>query len=106
MNYTHLTVNHSKNFVDPRTGAHTNTIEGSWAHAKRDLLLGGARGQRRHLYGYLAAFMLRRRLKSEERDPFVAFIRLANECAVAFHPEGDYSLLLPGTYFFLSLVHI
>ena len=35
--YIHLMVNHSENFVDPYTGAHSNTIEGVWSQIKRKL---------------------------------------------------------------------
>ncbi|KRH91877.1 putative transposable element, partial [Pseudoloma neurophilia] len=33
----HKTVNHSKNFKDPETGVHTNTIEGNWSPLKKML---------------------------------------------------------------------
>ena len=36
LGYNHM-VNHSENFVDPFTGAHSNTIEGVWNQIKRKL---------------------------------------------------------------------
>lgn len=41
--YVHLDVNHSQNFVDPQTGAHTNSIEGTWTHVKNRALQRGGR---------------------------------------------------------------
>jgi hypothetical protein len=35
--FEHLKVNHSLNFVDPDSGAHTNTIESTWRALKKSL---------------------------------------------------------------------
>ena len=74
-NYKHLTVNHSKNFVDPETGACTNIAEGTWFQVKRTLPQSGR--YKDHLASYLAAFMWRRQHNSE--DIFEAFIDAISE---------------------------
>ena len=65
--FTHETVNHSINFVDPQSGAHTQHVERMWRAAKQR--------NKRHfgthrpmLDSYLCEFMWRSRLQGA--DPF------------------------------------
>ena len=67
--YVHGTVNHSQNFVDPVTGVHTNSIEGTWTHAKKLK----NHGTSENLFGsYLVEYMWRRRYGKE--TPFAHLI--------------------------------
>ena len=52
LGYIHLSVNHSKNFVDPDSGAHTNTIECMWALVKKKL-----KSMSRTLYKYIPSYL-------------------------------------------------
>lgn len=56
--YRHLTVNRSKNFVNPRTGAHTQTIQRLWVEVRRHVSSAGFRQE--ELSDYLADFIFRR----------------------------------------------
>ena len=53
--YQHLKVNHSVEFVDSTTGAHTNTIETTWRHAKR--FMPHYNRRKANYPGYLAHYM-------------------------------------------------
>lgn len=56
--FTHFTVNHSVNFVDPETGAHTQNIERAWVEVRKQLPKFG--GRKVHYEGYLADVLFRR----------------------------------------------
>ena len=56
--YTHDSVNHSIQFVDPQTGVHTNTQEGLWHHVKRQMT--GCK----NIEDVLIDFMFRRRFNA------------------------------------------
>ena len=72
--YTHLTVNHSKEFKNAETGACTNKIESDWRHAKVYL---PRYGVHRGLHaGYLAEYMWHRKYK--DNDKFTAIIKYIN----------------------------
>ena len=55
--YIHEDVNHSQNFVDPVSGAHTNSIEGTWTHVKNRVLRQGGRRTEASLDADLTLFM-------------------------------------------------
>ena len=61
--FYHEDVNRSQNLVNPRTGAHTNTIEGCWFHVKRHLNrgVGWLKNDPQAMALYLAEFMWKRR---------------------------------------------
>ncbi len=60
--YTHQTVNHSENFIDPVTGAHTQSVEGHWSCTKRMMRKQGVMNTSSNLFPtYLIEFLWRRR---------------------------------------------
>ena len=78
--YVHLMVNHSENFVDPYTGAHTNTIEGVWSQVKRKLkAMNGTHSDK--LPSYLDEFNWRKVYPGDHFDNLLADI-------AQFHPPN------------------
>lgn len=63
IDYNHLTVNHSKNFKDPITGVHTNTIEGNWNGIKQQVPP-RCRTEKK-IQNYLNLFMLKRNCNND-----------------------------------------
>lgn len=72
--YLHLTVNHSMQFVDPDTGAHTQTIERTWREVRGNIPRFG--NKKHHLAGHLAEFIMKRRF-ADRAARFHEFMNLA-----------------------------
>ena len=70
--YQHETVNHSVNFKDPVTGAHSNTVEGSWFHLKRSLPQAGTR--KTMFPNHFATFIWRKKFGSSDFRVFLEHI--------------------------------
>ena len=63
-NFQHFTVNHSQNFVEPTTGAHTQTIESLWHSYKGKQLQGGT--HRPMIHSYQCEFAWRKRTEKQQ----------------------------------------
>lgn len=74
--FTHFTVNHSVNFVDPDTGAHTNNIERLWRDVRSTIPRYGTR--KAHSAGYLAEFMFKRKYPNVTERLHYFFKAIAN----------------------------
>lgn len=63
--YFHATVNHSENFADPVTGAHTQNIERLWREVRANV---PRFGRGRELYSsYIAEFLWKRQVRHINR---------------------------------------
>ena len=82
----HFAVNHSENYVDPTTGAYTQTVEGMWNHCKTFLPSFGMKPK--DLHTYLGAFLWTRYCKQRRLDMFTHFLK----CAAEVHPPLTNSL--------------
>ena len=75
LGYTHVTVNHSKEFKNKESAACTNSIESEWRHAKVYM---PKYGVHKGLHaGYLAEFMWRH--MNTNRDKFLQLIKDIND---------------------------
>ena len=96
LGYTHVTVNHSKEFLNQENAACTNGIESDWCHAK---VLMPCYGVHRGMHSsYLAEFMWRRKHMNEDK-----FIQLITDINAAFK-KNTYSILLLLLRYFFPLV--
>ena len=87
LGYTHVTVNHSKEFLNQENAACTNGIESDWRHAK---VLMPRYGVHRGMHsGYLAEFMWKRKHMDKDK-----FIQLITDINAAFKNKNTYSILL------------
>jgi len=75
--YQHLTVNHSKEFLNPENGACTNKIESTWRALKSFL---PPNGTTKNLYdSYFSQYCIRKKFLVESTDPFLTFLGLVKE---------------------------
>jgi transposase-like protein len=74
LGYTHLRVNHSTNFVDPLTGAHTQNIESQWRPMKKYVCRGGVPNEPHLKQQHIMEYLWRRDVKNAGSDAFVQLV--------------------------------
>ena len=79
MNYVHNTVIHKENFVDPQSGAHTNSIKNFWSYLKYHLKI--VKGSQKSMTdGHVDEFLYR----FNRRDEGQIFELLLNDIALYY----------------------
>jgi transposase-like protein len=71
--FKHYTVNHSKNFVNPETGVHTNLVENLWMRLKNTLRRRYLRNSD-NLESYISEFCWRKKFGGEKTKTFESFL--------------------------------
>lgn len=64
LGFKHLKVNHTYNFVDPDTGAHTQNIERNWRDARANIPRYGRREE--NMSSHIAEYFFRRLLDDHQ----------------------------------------
>ncbi|KAL7723806.1 hypothetical protein ACLKA6_002977 [Drosophila palustris] len=93
--FVHQTVNHSKNFVDPETRAHTQNIERLWRDMRDHIPRFGRK--KYHFIGYLAKFQFQKKFKSHGdrvHELFMAIGRLYDPYKEAIINEDAHAILV------------
>jgi transposase-like protein len=76
--FNHLTVNHSRHYIDPDTWANTQKIESSWRAMKKRICRGGIPKER--LGEHLCEYLWRRDVKHRCADLFTEMVTLKIYC--------------------------
>lgn len=76
--YTHKTVNHSRNFIDPVTGVCTNHVEGLWGCVKNYMRKLSVRNSP-YIAEYLDQYMWRREFGQTAKDRFTNIVNHITE---------------------------
>lgn len=71
-------MNHSINFVDPNTGAHTQNIERTWRTARARIPKYGCREE--HMIGHISEYLFRSRFEDHRKRLHNFFILLKDFC--------------------------